>query len=365
MERLIHHVYLELAKEFNVWVVGPKGCEAYLDAQTMCYSTIPTPLSQFLLAVQWQAMRAARQFRPRLVLSGSGLTAPAALLAGRRTGAVVAGYVHGLDLMVKSLLYQSVFVPAIRSWDGILANSRYTLQLAQRAGIDSRRVRILNPGTSFPPSPSLISTEFRDRLGLGSRPILLSVGRLTARKGIGEFIQHCLPSIVRELPEVVFVVIGDDPKDAAQKTQGSRAGIIEAVRAKNLERNVLLLNSVDDATLSQAYASSQALVFPVLEKEGDVEGFGMVAVEAAAHGLPTVAFAVGGVPDAVQDGVSGSLIPPGDYLLMAKSLLGYLRKEVPGISAESSRNFAERFSWERFGKQLRQICTEWISNGKR
>jgi len=99
------------------------------------------------------------------------------------------------------------------------------------------------------------------------------------------------------------------------------------------------------------------LIFPVIERPGDIEGFGMVAIEAAAHGTPTYAFAVGGVPDAVSDGISGQLLQPGDYCGMTAAALDALNqtKIYP-----KCRDFAEKFAWPAFGEQLLQHVDDAI-----
>jgi phosphatidylinositol alpha-1,6-mannosyltransferase len=96
-------------------------------------------------------------------------------------------------------------------------------------------------------------------------------------------------------------------------------------------------------------------VFPVKDIPGDVEGFGMVALEAAAHGLPTVAFGAGGVPDAVADGVSGSLVPAGDYPQMAACIDRYLAGDWGSVSPASCVAFAEDFAWPGYGERLRSL----------
>src|SRR3546814_1721721 len=94
-----------------------------------------------------------------------------------------------------------------------------------------------------------------------------------------------------------------------------------------------LIGRIGDRELEDAWAASAVHVFPVREIPGDPEGFGMVAMEAAAHGVPTVAYAVGGVPDAVLDGTSGVLVQPGDEVGFAEAVdrtlsVGFVRESV-------------------------------------
>ena len=196
---------------------------------------------------------------------------------------------------------------------------------------------------------------FRQQHGLGTRPLLLAVGRLTPRKGILEFVRDCLAGIASALPEVLLVVIGDEAPDALTGSgTGARHDIEALAVLHGVQRNLAFLGPCSDEDLSAAYAASSVCIFPVREQPGDVEGFGMVAIEAAAHGLPTVAFAIGGIPDAVSDGVSGRLIRSGDYAGFTDATLGYLRGREEFNSA-ACRHFAAGFEWAKFGARLRSV----------
>ena len=98
------------------------------------------------------------------------------------------------------------------------------------------------------------------------------------------------------------------------------ASIQQAIILRRLEERVMLLGRVDETTLSAAYHAAELFIFPLRVVDGDVEGLGMVATEAAAHGSPTVAFATVGVPDVIADGVSGSLVESGNYPLLAQEI---------------------------------------------
>ncbi len=353
MERLLYHIYLELRKSFQVAIAGPHSSRRYIAAGTP-FKTFPiSPAARFFLSSIWQSYRLASTFSPDLILSGSGVTSFASAVAGKLLKRPVICYLHGLDLVEKNPAYRLFCIPAIRSCDAVLVNSNSTAQLAKAIGVRESSIQILHPGVSLPHQKVSSTDGFRNQLGVGSRPILLSVGRLTRRKGIVEFIDRCLPDIIRSNPEVVLVIIGEEATSALKQAPGVLSEIRTVVSLRGLTDHVRLLGHVDDATLSQAYLASQLLVFPVIERPNDIEGFGMVAVEAAAHGLPTMAFALGGVIDAVKDAVSGYLVTPGDYKELTRSILHQLHS--PQVSKSSCIAFADSFSWERFGNRLREI----------
>jgi phosphatidylinositol alpha-1,6-mannosyltransferase len=272
-------------------------------------------------------------------------------------------FVHGLDLVVDHPLYQSLFLPSIRVADAIVANSRHTADLAAARGVSQDRIHVVNPGVELP-AERADGAAFRERHGLGRRPILLSVGRLVARKGIAEFVERSFQSVLAEVPDACFVVVGEEPRQAAGRSSGTRQTIERAAERAGASRSIVLLGSIDDVELAQAYVAADAFVFPVLDLPGDVEGFGMVALEAAAHDTPTVAFSVGGVADAVSPR-SGLLVAPGDYAGFAKSVLRILKRQVSELDAASCRRYAADNDWGRFGRQLLNVVDAAIANHRR
>ncbi|MBS0211845.1 MAG: glycosyltransferase family 4 protein [Proteobacteria bacterium] len=353
MERLNRHMAIELANEFEVAVVGPRGARAFLPDAIGVHEVAPAPLWKFFGGALLRGVTAARRFRPDVVLAGSGLAAPFAWLAAKCVGARCIIYVHGLDLIAEHPIYRWCWRPFIRRADLCVANSANTAALARSIGVDSARITIVHPGVDLP-APDVGPNDFRTRFGLGECPLLLSVGRLIARKGLLEFVERALPAIAASVPDVCLVVLGDEEPDLLQ---GSSMGLGERIRqraaAMGVSGNLKFIGAQDDATLSMAYRASDLHVFPVRDLPGDVEGFGMVAVEAAAHGLPTMAFAVGGVPDAVSEGISGHCVPAENYVEMARTVIDLLHDGSASPLRKTARGFAEQFEWQHFGQALR------------
>lgn len=353
MERLNWHMADELAKFAEVQVVGPVGSAALVPKNVRLLEAPLKPLVRYLVRARQLARRAAEHWQPDVVIAGSGLTAPLARSAARRCNAHTAVYVHGLDVAAENVIYRALWLPAIRHMQRVIANSRATAEFCRIIGVSPERIGIVHPGVTLP-DPKINTQrvhDFRLRHALGDKPVLLSVGRLTDRKGLREFVAHCLPRIVACSPEAVLLIAGDSPRQALHAKAQTPESIIAAAAAAGVAGHLRFLGVITDYDeLGEIYAAADVHVFPVREIGGDPEGFGMVAVEAAAHGLPTVAFATGGVVDAVADGTSGRLVVPGDYATFSDAVLQVLERREK--LRTSCLTFAQGFAWPVFGQQL-------------
>jgi phosphatidylinositol alpha-1,6-mannosyltransferase len=365
MEKLNFHFLKELSADFDVHVCCPQECVTSLPGGISARPVELRPLSHFVLGSAIASIASARQFRPHLVIAGSGLTAPMARIAASVVRAKSIAYLHGLDIAATHWAYRNLWVPWFRNLDAVLVNSRHTADLALRAGVSSQHLSIVHPGVELPPWETLEGGGFRQRFGLGDRPLLLSVGRITQRKGLAEFIESVMPALVQVEPRIVLAVIGAEAVNSLKVEALSQLGRIQAlIQRLNLSGNVCLLGEQDDVTVRSAFFAARALVFPVLDLPGDTEGFGMVAIEAAAHGVATIAFAAGGVVDSVSDPISGSLLPPGDYPAMTRKLTEIYRGEGETQQVKlRRRQFAAGFEWARFGEQIRSICSRLLQPG--
>lgn len=356
MERLVWHAADALREEYRVHVIGPSGCADHLPKDVTTTEISVRSLPWFLVRVCFTSVWEGLRFSPDLVFAGSGLTAPFAWLASRLAKRRCAVYLHGLDIEARNPVYRTIWPRFLRRCDPVFVNSRFSKGLAQEVGIKKERINVLHPGVSLPDVFTAVEKRqaFRERHGLGDAPVMLYVGRITVRKGLAVFMRDILPLILREQPDARLVVVGDEARQALLQSPGEAGKVRRLLDEQGMSHVVLFLGqrAQDDPELDEAYFATDVNIFPVQQRENDNEGFGMVAVEAAAHGLPTVAFAVGGVPEAVLDGVSGSLVQAGDNQGFARAVLACLR--TPNTFAESqTRDFARRFAWDAFGRQLR------------
>jgi phosphatidylinositol alpha-1,6-mannosyltransferase len=156
-------------------------------------------------------------------------------------------------------------------------------------GVDEREFR---PGAG--------GAEIRDRLGLVNRPIVVCVSRLVPRKGQDTLIRS-LPEIHRRVPETAVLIVGGGPY---------RKRLEQMVQDAGLGSDVIFTGSVPWAELPSYFDAGDVFAMPCRTRRGglDVEGLGIVYLEASATGLPVVAGNSGGAPDAVLDGETGYVV---------------------------------------------------------
>lgn len=350
MERLNWHMADELSKYADVRVIGPSGSAAQKPENVHISEAPLKPLPLFLITAFIKGLWTALRWRPDTILAGSGLTAPIAWILGKLAGARSAAYLHGFDITVDHAIYRRLWRPTFKRLDHVIVNSTPTKQLALDAGVNEAQLSIVFPGVSIPeaPQPAERIAEFREKHSLTGKKILLSVGRLTTRKGLREFVELSLPAVVNAEPDAMLVVVGEAPRNSL----GAGIQTIESIQAAaakaGVGANILFLGVITEPTeLATAYEAADVHVFPVRHIPDDPEGFGMVAIEAAAHGLPTVAFETGGVLDAVKEEKSGYLVQISDYAQFSEKVISSLSNSIARTTLDE---FAKQFEWANFGR---------------
>jgi phosphatidylinositol alpha-1,6-mannosyltransferase len=149
-------------------------------------------------------------------------------------------------------------------------------------------------------APSVDGAAVRERLGLAGRPVVVCVSRLVPRKGQDVLIR-ALPAIRRRVPEAALLLVGGGPY---------RSALARLARETGVERHVVLTGSVPWADLPAHYAAGDVYAMPCRTRRRglDVEGLGIVYLEASATGLPVVAGDSGGAPEAVREGETGFVV---------------------------------------------------------
>jgi len=356
MERLLQNVTIGIAEYAQVTVIGPRGCSGHLPA-AVTVREVPANLLSFLLVSTWIALRTCMQQSFEVIIGGSGLTAPTLYLLSLFHRSKTVLFLHGLDLVVDSYLYRWFFLPCIRKVSLVITNSLNTKRLALERGVEASSIVIINPGTELPEFPRDDAlARIRRKYNINFGKVILFVGRLTRRKGLSGFIRHSLPTILSAEPTAGLVIVGESPHASLNKL-GEEDEVLREIERSQKGEHIVFLGHVDNRDLTACYAIADVQVLPLVEVPGDVEGFGMIAVEAAASGTPTVAFDLGGVSDAIS-AENGYLIPAQDYTSLSNSVIDILRTQQP--DRESCINHARNYSWPLFHARVRAALAELL-----
>jgi phosphatidyl-myo-inositol dimannoside synthase len=269
-----------------------------------------------------------------------------------RVGMPFVLYAHGNEILAALQGAWEIPRRALRTADRVLANSRFTSTLVERVGTDPDRVEVVYPGCDTElfmprePSPAL-----RERI-LGPRrdgPVLLTIGNLVARKGHDLVIQ-ALSRMVAQIPDVTYVIVGEGP-------HGRR--LEELANAIGIRNHVVFAGRREEAELPDLFALADIFVMPSRADFAgcDVEGFGLVFLEAGACGKPVVGGRSGGIPEAIVDGATGFLVDPEDPEDLARVLTQLLqdRDLMQRLGEQGRHRVLREFTWTRVGGQVAEI----------
>jgi phosphatidylinositol alpha-1,6-mannosyltransferase len=296
-----------------------------------------------------------------LIHLGDPVLAPLGVVLKRLFHLPVVVTVHGLDVTFPHPLYQMLIIPCLHRLDRLICISAAAREACWQRGIPPEQCTVVPLGIdeaafhSPPPEEARRRLEARVGYPLGDRALLLTVGRLVERKGVAWFVASVLPRLVAVRPDILYLVVGEGPQ---------RATIETAVQEKGLEEHVTLLGQVDEPTLRAAYAAAQVFVMPNLPVPGDMEGFGLVALEACAAGCCVVAADLEGIPDAIVPGQNGFLVPTGDIDAYVNTILPLLSDEQRrrALGRQAQRFVREHYSWQHVAEQYLAVFREVSSS---
>jgi phosphatidyl-myo-inositol dimannoside synthase len=267
-------------------------------------------------------------------------------------------WTHALEIMDEWL--RARIVPAMQDADLVITNSEFTREFVASAGVPDSRIAKIRPGAD--PAyfrPGLDCNALAQRLGVHGRPTLLTVSRIVkANRYKGhDVVLRALAKVARAIPDVAYVIAGEGNDlgylDQLARECGVRENVIFAGRVSE-EELPLLYNACDVFVMcSRAERTRRGIL---------AEGFGMALVEASACGKPVIAGRSGGVPDAVQDGLTGLLVDPNDVEAAAAAMVKLLREPiVANIMGENGRKWVEsEMNWSRAAEEFEQAMRKFF-----
>lgn len=237
---------------------------------------------------------------------------------------------------------------------GIVATSSWVAELAGEV-MDLVGIRSMPPVGAFDLgtdpirfNPAHDTGSLRARWGVGNAPLLLTVARLVPHKGQDSVIR-ALTALCAEFPELRYVMVGEGHYEQSLRDLAREAGVAD---------RVIFAGLLPESELPEAYATSTLYVgLSRVDRQINVEGFGISFLEAAASGVPSVAGDSGGVRSAVRDGQTGIVVPPSDVPGITAAIGSLLRNEARRRTmGRAARTAVEtHYNWDRVARDTRDF----------
>jgi phosphatidyl-myo-inositol dimannoside synthase len=256
-------------------------------------------------------------------------------------------YVHGEDVGTARASREHRWLAdrVLRHASFLIANSRNTRRiLLEEWDVPASRVRLLHPGVDTDRfQPAAPDSATRAALGWGNRPVILTVGRLQLRKGHDRMIQ-AISKIRAAVPHVLYSIVGDGEE---------RTALEDLVGSRGLGWHVQFLGEIADDRLVQCYQQCDLFVLPNRQVGRDIEGFGMVLLEAQACGKPVIAGDSGGTAETMRIPDTGLVVPcdgPDTVAGVVIDLLGNCERRAR-MGAAARDWVVEHFDWDSLSRQ--------------
>lgn len=262
---------------------------------------------------------------------GDGVLAPLGYVLSRLAGIPVSATIHGLDVTYGNPIFKLLVLPFVRRIDSCMCVSEATKKECLARGFMAERLQVIglgivpgerNPDQSTPP----LSAELKSFVA-GKR-VLLSVGRLVPRKGVYWLIEEVMP----KLSDNDVLLVAGSGEDSER--------IERLIQRLKLNDRVKMLGQVTNDELRRLYECADVFLMPNIPQPGNVEGFGIVVLEAASTGLPVAASRLGGIIDALKPG-TGYLFEPQNVRSAQDAI-----NKASGLRRKDVQKIAEQYTWD-------------------
>ncbi|WP_080905311.1 glycosyltransferase family 4 protein [Parabacteroides sp. Marseille-P3160] len=292
---------------------------------------------------------------------------------------------HGLDVVFPSAFYHKYIFKRLNRFSRMIAVSRATAEQAIALGIDPEKIMVVPNGVDVSVSRGETAGTFEQwltekQIDLAGKKLLMMLGRPVERKGFSWFAGRVFPKI----KENYFLVIAGPfhrkptmqerliellPKSLREKALLFWGCFSDEKNLRGLlvqSLNIRHLGHLSSSELKLLFRNADAFLMPNIHVEGDMEGFGLVCLEASVQGALVFASQIDGIPDAIQDGKNGFLLPPKDASAWTNKLDDFAQ------NTDAYKQYQSRFSqftkdnyhWERMVDGYYEAFLKTINDDK-
>ncbi len=260
-------------------------------------------------------------------------------------------YAHGEEILIGgSSRKLSWFLPKIYNGAAaIIANSHHAKALLESIGIHSDKIHVIHPGVDAVAFRARddAALAIRQRHNLGCSPVLLTVGRLQRRKG-QDMVIRALPHIAQKFSNVKYLVVGTGEEYAALQKLAQDIGVWD---------KVIFAGQAPDGEQAAYYAACDVFIMPNRQIGPDIEGFGMVFLEAGAAGKAVIGGKSGGTGEAILEGVTGLRVDGASVDVIAAAVIDLLSDpaRARAMGEQGRRRVEAEFTWDSVVQRTRLL----------
>lgn len=280
---------------------------------------------------------------------------------------------HGLDIVFPFRYFQRKIIPRFNTFDQLIAVSQATADAAQLRGIDPSKIIVIPNGVD----PIHYSTE-NNEPACESKPYFITLGRPVKRKGFSWLMKHVIPAIQGDFKLLMVGPFDHEPTWKERLLQLIPKKINHLITLflgfptdqgeirkllKVYPEKIEHLGKVSFEQLQGLLTNSQAFLMPNIEVAGDMEGFGLVCLEASTAGTIVIAAELEGIKSAVAHNYNGLLLPSENQNAWIEQLQAILANPVhyKSLSLQFKQNTLKQYSWDIMARSYCQSFADLVT----
>lgn len=274
-----------------------------------------------------------------LIYLCDSLLAPIGLILKLISRKPVLATAHGLDIIYNNWIYKNINIRSLKYLDKVIAISKSTQEDCLKSGIKPEKCIFIPNGIKINDLEKKYNRADLAKLlkfNISNKKVLLTIGRLTKRKGVSWFIKNVLPNLD---VNIIYLVVGVGSEDIE---------IRKTISENRLLNKVIILGKVSEKEKEILYQTADIFIMPNIKMKDDKEGFGLTLLEASKAGLPVIASRIEGIADAIIDNENGYLVGSGNKDQFTEKINSVLNLEnKTEINIKFSNYTKENFNWNK------------------
>ncbi len=356
-----------------------QGFKKYAKVHTILYDN-NSSLVWFFLSLYWKIPRMlSKHPNIQVIHFNDGISALLNVWLKVITNKSLAMTYHGLDLVFPNLIYQKLLLKMVRTFDAFITVSAATRQAALERGFKPEKVFAIANGVAQETiDQRKMQTSLVESVGMKAdrKKLLLSIGRPVKRKGFDWFVKQ----VLTQLDDCLFVLIGPYPNYSSILEQflsvlpnwlcnqlvlffgmSTQHNVLSQL-SKEYPDKFIWLQTANHQTKNYLLGKADLFIMPNQKVEGDMEGFGLVALEANVQNTLVVASRIEGITSAVQSGVNGFLVEADivdEWVTQITSCLNYTRVNQ---QVDLQRFLESEYSWDKMVRSYYKVFYDTVES---